>query len=256
MRKCSKTINRFSRAKYIVDKILSDKNTVKKIQQFILTERGRGSEEYINTYSEVNDIIRQITSERVVILKSDGQFYYDSNIDVYTATGVYNHNTRPEVMASVDFLYGGNTINKTALIKKYPKKLSCMILAGYGVASRSSSTSKTIQSYVAKTYSDKGNPLNFNIFTLRVSIKHDIDNVVVEPSEPDVNIAIENANIAGVDNTTKPKVLKKAPEWFRGIEYEDKGVPIFDDNGVKVSKTIGLLADCVSSLLESSQIYG
>lgn len=273
MRKCSKTINRFYRAKSIVDKILSDPNTVKKIQQFILTERGRGSEEYINTYSEVNDIIRQITSERVVILKSDGQFYYDSNLDVYTATGVYNHNSRPEVMASVDFLYGGNTINKTALIKKYPKKLSCMILAGYGVASRSSSTNKKIQSYVAKTYSDKGNPLNINIFTLRVSISNDIDNVVVEPSEPDVNVAIDNANIAGgdagslvvdeqggetnVDNTEKPKkVLKKAPAWFRGIKYEDKGVPILDDNGEKVSKTIELLADCVSSLLESSQIYG
>lgn len=37
MCKVSRTINRFSRAKVIVDKILSDPNTVKKIQQFILT---------------------------------------------------------------------------------------------------------------------------------------------------------------------------------------------------------------------------
>ena len=76
-------------------------------------------------------------------------------------------------MTSVNFLYGGDTINKTALINKYPKKLRSMILAGYGIASRSSSTTKIIQSYVSKTYSDKGNPLNVNIFTLRVSIKHD-----------------------------------------------------------------------------------
>jgi len=249
MHKCSKTINRFYRAKAIVDKILSDPNTVKKIQQFILTERGRGSEEYINTYSEVDDIIRQITPERVVILKSDGQFYYDSGKKVYDAITVYNHNTRPEVMASVDFLYGGDTINKTALIKKYPKKLSCMILAGYGIASRSSSTTKTIQSYVSKTYSDKGNPLNSNIFTLRVSIKHDIDKKIkqqrlVEPEEPIEEEPIEEL-----------KAIAKRPDWFGGIEVE-KDFEILDDNGVRASKTIRLLAECVSTLLEANLTSG
>jgi hypothetical protein len=241
MRKCSKTINRFYRAKAIVDKILSDPNTVKKIQQFILTESGRGSEEYINTYSEVDDIIRQITPERVVIIKSDGQFYYDSNVDVYTASGIYNHNSRIEVIESLTYLYeGGDIINKTALIKKYPKKLSCMILAGYGIASRSSSTNKKIQSYVAKTYSDKGNPLNINIFTLRVSISHDVDNVVVggnvvaeptsdpgvnvaEPTsdpgvnvtEPSVNVAEPDVNVTVTEDPAKPKkLLRKAPRWF------------------------------------------
>ena len=246
MRKCSKTINRFSRAKVIVDKILSDPNTVKKIQQFILTERGRGSEEYITTYSEVNDIIRKITSERVVILKSDGQFYYDSNIDAYTATGVYNHNTRPEVMASVDFLYGGNTINKTALIKKYPKKLSCMVLAGYGISSRSSSTTKTIQSYVSKTYSDKGNPLNFNIFTLRVSINHD---------SSDNNILPGNKII-------KPLLLDE-PLWFADGPifeeiFEDSDVPILelDDGKEIIQKGLNQLTECLRFLYTSARSSG
>jgi len=124
----SKTINqknnRFVLAKFIIDKILSDPNTVKKIQQFIITERGRASTEYTDIYSEVHDIISKITSERVVILKSDGQFYYDSGLTVYDAIGVYNHNSRPEVMESVNFLYGGDTINKKALKNKYPKKLA------------------------------------------------------------------------------------------------------------------------------------
>jgi hypothetical protein len=238
MCKCSKTINRFYRAKVIVDKILSDRNIVKKIQQFILTERGRGSEEYVTTYSEVDDIIRQITSERVVILKSDGQFYYDSGINVYDAVGVYNHNSRPEVMASVKFLYGGDTINKTALINKYPKKLRSMILAGYGIASRSSSTTKTIQSYVSKTYSDKGNPLNVNIFTLRVSIKHD--------DSSDNNIIPVN----------KKAIIKKR-DWFEnGVEFNKEDTPILQDGGKKIETTLEQLAECVTFLYKSARSYG
>jgi hypothetical protein len=232
--KCSKTVNRFSRAKFIVDKILSDPNTVKKIQQFILTERGRGSDEYITTYSEVDDIIRQITPERVVLLKSDGQFYYDSGINVYDAVGVYNHNSRPEVMASVNFLYGGDTKNKTALINKYPKKLRSMILAGYGIASRSSSTTKTIQSYVSKTYSDKGNPLNVNIFTLRVSIKHD--------DSSDNNIIPVNKKII------KQKDLVKKPIWFEdGVQFK---------SGDKIESVVEQIAECVSFLYKSARSSG
>lgn len=243
MCKCSKTINRFYRAKVIVDKILSDRNIVKKIQQFILTERGRGSEEYVTTYSEVDDIIRQITSERVVILKSDGQFYYDSGINVYDAVGVYNHNSRPEVMASVNFLYGGDTINKTALINKYPKKLRSMILAGYGIASRSSSTTKIIQSYVSKTYSDKGNPLNVNIFTLRVSIKHD--------DSSDNNIIPVNNKII------KQKRLDKQPIWFKdGVEFKGGDIPILQDGGKKIEMTLEQLTECVTFLYKSARSFG
>lgn len=194
-------IDNYYKGKDIIDKILSDQDIVKNIQRFILTERGRGSEEYIKTYSEIDDIVRSITSERVVILKSDGQFYYDSNLDVYTATIVFNHNTRIEVFESVNFLYGNQIVNKRALINNYPKELKSMILAGYGIATRSSSTTKTLQSYVAKTYSDNMNPLNINVFTVRVSIKIDS------------NIPLNTVNTVN-NKMIKPRKVIRKPEWY------------------------------------------
>jgi hypothetical protein len=121
-----------------------------------------------------------------------------------------------------------------------------MILAGYGVATRSSSTTKTIQSYVSKTFSDKGNPLNSNIFTLRVSIKHDVDK----------KIKIKQQSLI---DPVDPRLIEQ-PEWFdewlRGGIEVPKDFDIFDDNGETASKTVRLLAQCVSVLLEANLTSG
>jgi len=243
--------NRFVLAKFIIDKILSDPNTVKKIQQFIITERGRASKEYTRIYTEVHNIIRKITSERVVILKSDGQFYYDSGLTVHDAIGIYNHNSRPEVMESVKFLYGGDTINKKALKNKYPKKLTRMILAGYGIASRSSSTTKTIQSYVSKTYSDKGNPLNSNIFTLRVSIKHD-DTI------PGIRELKQQSSIEEIENTEEIENLERS--WYESgpAIYKSNGIPISkeEDGGKELKTRFEELSQCVSFVYLSAMKSG
>jgi hypothetical protein len=219
-------LNNYYKGKDIIDKILSDQDVVKKIQRFILTERGRGSKEYIETYSQIDHIIKSITSDRIVILKSDGQFYYDSSLDFSAATIVFNHNTRPEVVESVNFLYGNKIVNKKALINNYPKELKSLILAGYGIATRSSSTTKTIQSYVAKTFSDNMNPLNINVFTLRVSIKIDSNipplNTVVDTSNiVDIVETVETVETVNTGNTfdtvnnkmIKPRKLIKKP-WY------------------------------------------
>jgi len=225
-------LNNYYKGKDIVDKILSDQDVVKKIQQFILTERGRGSDEYIKTYSQIDDIIRSITSNRVVILKSDGQFYYDSSLDVYAATIVFNHNNRPEVLESVNFLYGNKIVNKKAIINNYPKELKSLIFAGYGIATRSSSTTKTIQSYVAKTFSDNMNPLNINVFTLRVSIKIDSNipplNIVDTVDTGNIVDTVDTDNIVDTGNVVdtvdtgntvnnkmiKPRKVIRKPKWY------------------------------------------
>lgn len=148
-------------------------------------------------------------------------------------------------MESVNFLYGVDTINKTALINKYPKKLRYMILAGYGIASRSSSTTKTIQSYVSKTYSDKGNPLNFNIFTLRVSINHD---------SSDNNILPGNKII---------EIIEDEPLWFaEGPKFEeifeDSEVPILelDDGKEIIERGLKQLTECMRFLYKSARSSG
>jgi hypothetical protein len=205
-------VDKYYKGKDIIDKILSDQDVVKKIQQFILTERGRGSKEYISTYSKIDDIIKSITQERLVIIKSDGQFYYDSSLDVYTATIVFNHNSRPEVAESLNFLYGNKNVNKTALINNYPKELKSLIFDGYGIATRSSSTTKTIQSYVAKTYSDDMNPLNIDIFTLRVSIPNNSNDG--NDSNNDTPLNKVNTRNKINNKTIKPRKVIVKPEWY------------------------------------------
>jgi hypothetical protein len=115
-----------------------------------------------------------------------------------------------------------------------------MILAGYGIASRSSSTTKIIQSYVSKTYSDKGNPLNVNIFTLRVSIKHD--------DSSDNNIIPVNKKISN----------NQKPNWFtNGVQFNKEDTPILlQEDGGKIIETIEQLAECVTFVYKSARSFG
>lgn len=157
--------------KLIVDELLADADFLELAQNLILTKRG--SSQYNTLYTQLNTVVQGITSERTVVVKSDGSFYYDSNLSSSQAILVENHNTRPEIMASVNFLWGNPMINKTAfpITNIYPLELGPTIAEGYGLANRLSSTSGFFEYNVAKTHSDSLSPLNAKVFTVRVSVE-------------------------------------------------------------------------------------
>jgi hypothetical protein len=157
--------------KLIVDELLADVHFVELAQNLVLTKRG--SSQYNTLYTQLDTVVKGITSERTVVVKSDGSFYYDSNLSSSQAILVENHNSRPEIMASVNFLCGNPMINKTAfpITNIYPLELGPTIAEGYGLANRLSSTSDNLEYNVAKTHSDSVSPLNPKVFTVRVSVE-------------------------------------------------------------------------------------
>lgn len=157
--------------KFIVDELLADPSFLELAQNLILTKRG--SSQYNTLYTQLNTVVQEITSERTIVVKSDGSFYYDSSLSSSQAILVENHNNRPEIMASVNFLWGNPMINKTAfpITNIYPLELGPTIAEGYGLANRFSSTSNLFEYNVAKTHSDSLSPLNAKVFTLRVSVE-------------------------------------------------------------------------------------
>jgi hypothetical protein len=157
--------------KLIVDELLDSISFVELAQNLILTKRG--SSQYNTLYTQLNTVVQGITSERTVVVISDGSFYYDSNLSSSQAILVENHNNRPEIMASVNFLWGNPMINKTAfpITNIYPLELGPTIAEGYGLANRFSSTSDSFEYNVAKTHSDTVSPLNAKVFTVRVSVE-------------------------------------------------------------------------------------
>ena len=156
--------------KLIVDELLDSISFVELAQNLILTKRG--SSQYNTLYTQLNTVVQGITSERTVVVKSDGSFYYDSNLSSSQAILVENHNNRPEIMASVNFLWGNPMINKTAfpITNIYPLELGPTIAEGYGLANRLSSTNGNLEYYTGKTHSDSVSPLNAKVFTVRVSV--------------------------------------------------------------------------------------
>ena len=157
--------------KLIVDELLDSINFVELAQNLVLTKRG--SSQYNTLYTQLNTVVQGITSERTVVVKSDGSFYYDSNLSSSQAILIENHNNRPEIMARVNFLWGNPMINKTTfpITNIYPLELGSTIAEGYGLANRLSSTSDNLEYNVAKTHSDTVSPLNPKVFTVRVSVE-------------------------------------------------------------------------------------
>jgi len=157
--------------KLIVDELLDSSDFVELAQILILTKRG--SSEYNSLYAQLDTVVKGITSERTIILKSDGSFYYDSNLSSSQAILIENHNNRPEIIASVNFLWGNPMINKTAfpITNIYPFELGPTIAEGYGLSYRVNSITGIYEYSVAKTYSDFVSPLNAKVFTVRVSVQ-------------------------------------------------------------------------------------
>ena len=137
--------------------------------------------DYSIFYNAMNDFLSNVDPKMTIdIISSTGVFVYSNKLTLEEVLEQSNQNTCPEVMASVNFVWGNPMINKTAFPIKnvYPDSVAPMVSAGYGLADRLDIFAFKNQQYVAKTWdglntdnnqlNDKG-PLWADIFTLRVS---------------------------------------------------------------------------------------
>lgn len=135
---------------------------------------------YSQFYNAMNDYLSEVDPKMTVdIIGSTGVFLYSNKLTLEEVLEQPNQNTCPEVMASINFVWGNPMINKTAFPIRpvYPDSVAPMVSAGYGLADRFEFLAKN-QQYVAKTWdglnidnnilNDKG-PLWSSILTLRVS---------------------------------------------------------------------------------------
>jgi hypothetical protein len=129
----------------------------------------------------MNDFLSNVDPKMTVdIISSTGVFLYSNKLTLEEVLEQPNQNTCPEVMASVNFVWGNPMINKTAFPIKpiYPDSVAPMVSAGYGLADRLDFFEFKNQQYVAKTWdgfnpdnnqlNDQG-PLWASIMTVRVS---------------------------------------------------------------------------------------
>lgn len=137
--------------------------------------------DYSIFYNAMNDFLSDVDPKMTIdIISSTGVFVYSNKLTLEEVLEQSNQNTCPEVMASVNFVWGNPMINKTAFPIKpvYPDSVAPMVSAGYGLADRLDIFAFKNQQYVAKTWdglntgnnqlNDQG-PLWAGIMTLRVS---------------------------------------------------------------------------------------
>lgn len=136
---------------------------------------------YTTLYNNMNIYLSSVNPKFTVeIITSNGYISYSNKLTQSEALNAPNQNTCPEVMASLNFVWGNPMINKTAFPIRpiYPEYLAPMVSDGYAVADRFHLFSADNRQFVAKTWAGyKGNtstislngPLYAAIFTLRVS---------------------------------------------------------------------------------------
>ena len=181
-RAVSKLENTYFSSKAQIDSLLSD-------LQFLeiataLTAVDSSDPNYPIIYNTMDDFLSEVDPKMTVdIIGSTGVFKYSNKLTLEEVLEQPNQNTCPEVMASINFVWGNPMINKTAFPIKavYPDSVAPMVSAGYGIADRLTFTLLQNQQYVAKTWdgidikdnvpnilNDKG-PLWPSILTVRVS---------------------------------------------------------------------------------------
>jgi len=178
-RSVSKLENTYFSSKAQIDSLLS--NEFFQYIATILTIWNTTDPEYQVIYNDINDFLSDVDPEMTVdIIHSTGVFLYSNKLTLEEVLEQPNQNTCPEVMASLNFVWGNPMINKTAFPIKpvYPDSVASMVSAGYGLADRVDFLALRNNQYVAKTsngfkiennrLNDQG-PLWAGIFTLRIS---------------------------------------------------------------------------------------
>ena len=157
-------------SKAYIDYLLSQSEFI--IIAELLTTTNPNSSEYTELYNKMNDYLSGSDSKYIVdIVSSDGRYLYCSEFESTATVNLPNQNTCPEVLASVNFLWGNPMINKTAFPIQpiYPAYIAPTISEGYGISDRYSSIFLENLQYICKTYGSYNGPMNGEIFSLRVS---------------------------------------------------------------------------------------
>ena len=171
-----------------LDSLLSDLDFLERSSAIVAIDNNVQTESiYSDIYDEINALLSDIDPKfRIEVISSNGLFKYSNKLTVEESLEQPNQNTCPEVMASVNFVWGNPMINKTTFPVQpiYPDSIAPMVSAGYGVADRLifynlfPNVSENNQ-FVAKTwngikienslFTDGPSPLFPAIFTVRVS---------------------------------------------------------------------------------------
>lgn len=157
-------------SKAYIDHLLSQSEFI--IIAELLTNTDPNSLEYTELYNKMNDYLSGSDSKYIVdIVSSDGRYLYCSEFESTATVNLPNQNTCPEVLASVNFLWGNPMINKTAFPIKpiYPAYIAPTISEGYGISDRYSSIFLKNLQFICKTWGGNDGPMNGSIFSLRVS---------------------------------------------------------------------------------------
>ena len=157
-------------SKAYIDYLLSQSEFI--IIAELLTNTNPNSLEYTELYNKMNDYLSGSDSKYIVdIVSSDGRYLYCSEFESTATINLPNQNTCPEVLASVNFLWGNPMINKTAFPIQpiYPAYIAPTISEGYGISDRYSSIFLENLQFICKTYGSYNGPMNGEIFSLRVS---------------------------------------------------------------------------------------
>jgi hypothetical protein len=174
-----KAENTYFSSKVQIDSLLSNLQFIELAS--VLAVVSPTNPDYSLFYNAINDLLSDIDPKMTVdIIHSTGVFLYSNKLTLDEVLEQLNQNTCPEVMASVNFVWGNPMINKTAFPIKpvYPDSVASMVSAGYGLADRLDFVVSRNNQYVAKTWegikivnnalNDQG-PLWAGIFTLRIS---------------------------------------------------------------------------------------
>ena len=175
--------NTYLSSKTQLDSLLSDLEFLQISSALVVIDTDNMTDSiYSDIYDDMNAHLSNVDPKfRIEVISSDGRLKYSNKLIVDEALAQPNQNTCPEVMASVNFVWGNPMINKTTFPVQpiYPDSVSPMVSAGYGVADRLILNPFTNNQFVAKTWNgikiednffeDGPSPLFPGIFTVRVS---------------------------------------------------------------------------------------
>jgi len=171
--------NTYFSSKAQIDSLLSDLQFLEIATYLVIINQNNSN--YSDIYNQMNDYLSDVDPKMTVdIISSTGVFLYSNKLTLEEVLEQPNQNTCPEVMASINFVWGNPMINKTAFPIRplYPDSVAPMVSAGYGLADRLDFLAFNNQQYVAKTWdglntdnnqlNDQG-PLWAGIMTVRIS---------------------------------------------------------------------------------------
>ena len=171
--------NTYFSSKAQIDSLLSDFTFIQIANALVIVNSSNPN--YPIIYDTMDDFLSEVDPKITVdIIGSTGVFLYSNKLTLEEVLEQSNQNTCPEVMASINFVWGNPMINKTAFPIRpvYPDSVAAMVSAGYGLADRVDLFASKNQQYVAKTWdglnisdnalNDQG-PLWASVLTLRIS---------------------------------------------------------------------------------------